>query len=191
MNDSDDLLDALKPVVTAFQRLQVPHYVGGSIASSFHGATRSTMDVDLVAELSEDQVAAFVASFGHDFYISEPAVRDAVRRRSCFNLIHLPSSFKIDIFVSRRRPFDEDAMRRASLQRLGISHTIEVPIASAEDTIVSKLEWFRLTNETSERQWEDVSRLLILLGETVDRAYLHHAADSVGVDDLLERLLRQ
>lgn len=191
MNDSDDLLDALKPVVSAFQRLQIPHYVGGSIASSFHGATRSTMDVDLVAELSEDQVASFVASFGDDFYISEPAVRDAVRRQSCFNLIHLPSSFKVDIFVSRKRPFDEDAMRRASLQRLGESNTIEVPIASAEDTIISKLEWFRLTNETSERQWEDVSRLLKLLGETVDRAYLHRAADSVGVDDLLERLLKQ
>jgi len=149
------------------------------------------MDVDLVAELSADQVTSFVASFGDDFYISEQVVRDAVRRQSCFNLIHLPSSFKVDVFVSRKRPFDEDAMRRASLQRLGESTTLDVPIASAEDTIISKLEWSRLTNETSERQWEDVSRLLRLLGETVDSAYLRRAAESVGVDDLLERLLNQ
>ncbi len=191
MNDSDDLIDALAPVVEAFQRLHIPHYVGGSIASSFHGATRSTMDVDLVAELSEDQVTSFLASIGADFYVSEPAVRDAVRRRSCFNLIHLPSSFKVDVFVSRRRPFDEDVMRRASRERLGGSRTVEVPIASAEDTIISKLEWFRLTNETSERQWEDVSRLIRLLGEAIDTAYLHHAAVSVGVDDLLGKLLSQ
>ena len=149
------------------------------------------MDVDLVAELSEEKISDFVSCFGDEFYLSEAAVRDAVRRRSCFNLIHLPSSFKVDIFVSRERPFDDESMRRARLERLGESKSVQVPIATAEDTIISKLEWFRLTNETSERQWDDASRLLKLLGDAADVAYLHRAAESVGVEDLLERLLRQ
>jgi hypothetical protein len=191
LTDSDDLIDALAPVVEALQRLQVRHYVGGSIASSFHGATRSTMDVDLVAELSEEKITDFVNCFGGEFYLSEAAVREAVKRRSCFNLIHLPSSFKIDIFVSRERPFDDESMRRARLERLGESKSVEVPIATAEDTIISKLERFRLTNEASERQWDDVSRLLKLLGDAADRVYLQRAAKIVGVADLLERLLRQ
>ncbi|MCA9123366.1 MAG: hypothetical protein H6822_08450 [Planctomycetaceae bacterium] len=191
MSDSDDLIDALSPVVEALQKLRIPHYVAGSIASSFHGATRSTMDVDLVAELSEEQISDFVSCFGDEFYLSEAAIRDAVRRRSCFNLIHLPSSFKVDVFVSRDRPFDAESMNRAKLVQLGESKSVQVPIATAEDTMISKLEWFRLTNETSERQWDDVSRLLKLLGDAADVAYLHRAAASVGVADLLERLLRQ
>ena len=191
MTHSDDLIDALAPVVEALQRLQVRHYVVGSIASSFHGATRSTMDVDLVAELSEEKISDFVACFGDEFYLSEAAVRDAVKRRSCFNLIHLPSSFKVDIFVSRQRPFDDESMRRARLERLGEEKSVEVPIATAEDTIISKLEWFRLMNETSERQWDDVTRLLKLLGDAADRVYLQRAAEIVGVEDLLEQLLKQ
>lgn len=191
MSDTDDLVDALGPVVKIFRELDVPHFVGGSIASSFHGATRSTMDVDLVSELTEDKVAAFVARLDDDFYRSESAIRDAVRRKSCFNLIYLPTSFKVDVFVSRRRPFDNESMRRASVERLGESRTVDVPVASAEDSIISKLEWYRLTNETSERQWDDVSRLLRLLGETADTSYLKQAADSVGVTDLLERVMSQ
>ena len=147
------------------------------------------MDVDVVCELTEDDIARFIEMFNRDFYISEPAIRYAVREKSCFNLIHMPSSFKVDVFVSRGRAFDVGCMRRASIQRLGDNRTIDVPIASAEDSIISKLEWYRLTNETSERQWDDVSRLIRLLGDEADMAYLRQAADSVGVADLLDRLL--
>jgi len=189
LNESDDLVEALKPVVLSLKELSIPHYVGGSVDSSFHGATRSTMDVDLVCELTEDKVTPFVGRFTKDFYISETAIREAVRRKSCFNLVHLPTSFKVDIFVSRGRPFDLEAMRRANLEVLGDTSNVSVPIATVEDSIVSKLEWFRLTNETSERQWNDVSRLIRLSGETADLCYLRKAADSVGVRDLLERLL--
>jgi hypothetical protein len=149
------------------------------------------MDVDVVCEFREDQVSSFVELFDRDFYISEPAVRDAVGRKSCFSLIHLPTSFKVDIFVSRRRPFDREAMQWACSQVLGDERTVDVPIATAEDSIVSKLEWYRLSHETSERQWDDVSRLVKLLGDQADIAYLENAAKSVGVSDLLTRLRAQ
>ncbi|MHB0958869.1 MAG: hypothetical protein ACYC0X_15005 [Pirellulaceae bacterium] len=191
MSDTDDLVDALSPVVAAFHRLGIPHYVAGSVASSFHGATRTTMDVDVVCELSEDRIGLFVQSFDDSFYISEAAVRDAVRRKSCFNLIHMPTSFKIDVFISRGRPFDAAAMRRATPESLGETRAVNVPIASAEDSIISKLEWYRLTNETSERQWDDVSRLICLLGDAADVEYLRGAAESIEVADLLARLLSQ
>jgi hypothetical protein len=191
LTESDDLIDALAPVVEALRQLRIRHYVGGSIASSFHGAARSTMDVDLVTELGEEDISDFVKCFGEEFYLSNAAIRDAVKHRSCFNLIHLPSSFKVDIFVSRERPFDLESMQRAKPARLGDSKSLEVPIATAEDTIISKLEWYRLTNETSERQWDDVSKLLKLLGDTVDIAHLQRAAAMVNVEDLLERVLRQ
>ncbi len=191
MSETDDLVDALAPVIAALQAIGISHYVGGSVASSFHGATRSTMDVDLVCELTEQQISPFITSLNDDFYISESAIRDAVKRKSCFNLIHLPTSFKVDVFISRGRPFDVNAMQRATTQQLGDSRTVAARIATAEDSIVSKLEWFRLTNETSERQWDDVTKLIKLLDDAADVEYLHEASASVGVGDLLDRLLKR
>ena len=191
MSDIDDLVAALEPVATALGRLGVGFYVGGSVASTYHGAIRSTMDVDLVCELRPEQVAAFVAAFGPECYVSEPAVRDAVERRSCFNVIHLPTAFKVDVFVSRGRPFDVAAMSRAAPQPLGGDRPLAVPIATAEDSIIAKLEGYRLGDEASERQWDDVSRLVALLGDSLDVAHMRRMAGSLGVGDLLERLLRE
>ena len=188
VSDYDDLVAALSPVSAALTKLGIRHYVGGSVASSFHGATRSTMDVDLVADISEGNVPEFLKCFDKDFYISEAAVRDAIRRKSCFNLVHLPTSFKVDVFVSRQRPFDVTAMNRATMELLGDNHVLEIHVATAEDAIISKLEWYRKTNETSERQWNDVTRLMKLLGDAADMQYLNDAAESVGVKDLLDRL---
>lgn len=191
MSDYDDLVAALAPVSAALTKLGVRHYVGGSVASSFHGATRSTMDVDLVAELTDSQVPEFIRSCGAEFYVSESAVRDAIRRKSCFNLIHLPTAFKVDVFISRKRPFDNSAMDRASLEALGNVDGLKICIASPEDAIISKLEWYQMTNETSDRQWSDVTRLLKLLGDAADIGYLRASAESVGVQKLLDRLLAE
>lgn len=191
MNQADDLSAAVEPVVAAFEKLRIRYCVGGSVASSFHGASRSTMDVDLLCELTEEQAPDFLACFDGDYYVSEPAIREAIRRKSCFNLIHLPTSYKVDIFVSPQRPFDLERMNRATVESLGADGHLKVRMTSAEDSIISKLEWFRVGNETSERQWEDVSRLARMLSDTADVAYLRSAAASVGVADLLERLLQQ
>jgi hypothetical protein len=190
MSEVDDLVAVLTPVAAAFDRLGVRHYIGGSVASTMHGAIRSTMDVDVVCDLRADQVDAFLAAFGGDFYVSEAAVRQAVERRSCFNLIHLPTAYKVDVFVSRGRPFDVAAMERAVPLPLAAGHNTTVPVATAEDSIVAKLEWFRLGDESSERQWQDVSRLVALHGDVLDVAHMRRMAESVGVADLLARLLR-
>jgi hypothetical protein len=189
VNEVPDLIAALMPVVAALNRLGLRYYVGGSVASSFHGAARSTMDVDVICEFPPEKIADFVAEFGDDFYVSETAIRDAVQRKSCFNLIHLPTSFKVDVFVSRRRPFDTSSMNRATTEFLGGEPPLEVRIATAEDSIISKLEWYRRTNETSERQWDDVTRLIQLLGSHADVLRLTEMAEAVGVHDLLKRLL--
>ena len=189
MSDADDLIAALEPVVEAFRTLGVRHYVGGSVASTIHGAIRSTMDVDVVCDLLLAQVDAFVAAFGADFYVSAAAVRQAIEQRSWFNLIHLPTAYKVDVFVSRGRTFDKAAMARAVVHRLPGAEAFGVPVATVEDSVVSKLEWFRLGDESSERQRNDVSRLVALHGDSLDKAHMRRMAESVGVGDLLDRLL--
>lgn len=190
MSEADDLVAALTPVAAVFDRLRVRHYIGGSVASTMHGAIRSTMDVDVICDLRADQVDAFLSAFGGDFYVSEAAVRQAVEKRSCFNLIHLPTAYKVDVFVTRGRPFDVAAMERAVPLPLAAGLTITVPVATPEDSIVAKLEWFRIGDESSERQWQDVSRLVTLHGDALDIAHMRRMAESVGIADLLERLLR-
>lgn len=184
----NDVAKALKPVARTFERLGIEFYVGGSVASSFHGAMRSTMDVDVIAKISDSHVGSLLAELGAEYYASESAMRDAVRRKSSFNLIHLSTSFKVDVFVHRGRAFDISALARAEPGKIGSDASFTSPIASAEDTIVSKLEWYRLGNESSERQWQDVTIVLRLLGNEADVEYLRESAASVGVGDLLERL---
>lgn len=189
MNSDDDLINALKTIKATFDSLGIEYYIGGSVASSFHGAMRSTNDVDIVAELNRVHLNLIMAGVKDEYYASESAMHDAIERRSSFNLIHLPTSFKVDVFVSRDRPFERSSLKRSSLVRLGTpDHGIDVPLASVEDTLLAKLEWYRTGNEVSERQWDDVSRLLKINHAAVDWDYLNSTADDLQVGDLLERL---
>ena len=177
MTSEQGLIEALEPVATVLQSLDIRFYVGGSVASSFHGAARSTMDVDLVADLSRENVEPFISRLGNEnYYVSQAAIEDAINRSSCFNVIHLASSFKVDIFIFKSRNFDKSSMNRAAPGKIDSQSEFQVPIASPEDTILSKLEWYRLGNEVSERQWDDVVRVMKILGNKVDQDYLEHYA---------------
>lgn len=191
MSSESDLAIALGPVVAELNRRGVLYYVGGSIASSFHGAGRSTMDVDVATELDESAAVELVKSLSREYYGSEVAACDAVRRRSCFNLIHLGTSLKIDIFISRGRDFDRSVLRRTAAESLGGNEPFTARIASAEDIILIKLEWYRLGGAISERQWGDVTRVARLYGSRLDREYMQHWSRELGVHDLLVRLLQE
>lgn len=183
-----DLLLALGPVLEALRALGVRHYVGGSIASSAHGVPRASIDADLVAELGPRHAAPLAAALRDSYYVSEERVQDAVSRRGSFNVIHLETMVKVDVFVSRDRPFDRRAFDRARVADPGAGG--EIPVSSAEDTILAKLEWFRSGGEVSERQWGDVLGVLrVAVG--LDETYLRRGAAELGVADLLARALAE
>lgn len=189
MDNNEDLVNALRTIRATFDALRIQYFVGGSVASSFHGAMRSTMDVDVVAELTLEHIRPILMAVADEFYASESAMRDAIQRRSAFNLIHLPTSFKVDIFVSRGREFDKSAFARSTITRLGTAESgIDVPIASMEDILLAKLDWYRAGNESSERQWDDVTRLVKLNRDNIDWNYLEAAVREIRVADLLDRL---
>ena len=187
-----DVLAPLGPVVAALEALEVQHYIGGSFASSAHGAPRSTLDVDIVADLRPEHVERFVEMLSPGFYLDEARIRDAVDRRRSFNLIHLDSMFKVDIFVSKGRPFDRSALARAQHRPLGSDPSGRpVRVASPEDTVLAKLEWYRAGAETSERQWSDILGVLRTKREALDYVYLELQADGLGVRDLLDRAVKE
>jgi hypothetical protein len=184
-----ELVAALRPIAQALEALGVPYFLGGSVASSAHGIARASLDADVVAALRPEHIDALIAQLGADYYIPVERLRSAAARPSSCNFIHLATMFKIDLFVSKGRPYDREAAVRARPQALDVAPDApRFPVASAEDTVLAKLEWFRLGGETSERQWWDVVGVLRVTPD-VDRAYLEHWAGALGVSDLLSRAL--
>lgn len=147
------------------------------------------MDVDLVADLEEQHVQQFIQRLSNAYYASEAAIRDAIARRSCFNLIHLETNYKIDIFINQKRTFDSSAFSRATKVELTAHEPITIPMASREDIILAKLVWYREGGETSERQLNDVRGLINVARTTADVLYLTEQAKSLKVEDLLKRML--
>jgi hypothetical protein len=187
-----DLLAALRPVLSVLGDLGVRHFVGGSIASSAHGVARASLDVDVVAELEAVHVTRFVAALQAAYYVDGERVRAAVEHRRSFNMIHLATMFKVDVFVSRNRPFDLSAFARAGATAPSPGlESQSIPMASAEDVLLAKLEWYRRGGEVSERQWHDVVGIVRVGRGALDVDYLRLWAAPLGVKDLLERLLGQ
>ena len=170
-----------------FDRLGIPYLVGGSLASSLHGIPRATQDADLVIDLRRHRVEALVAALEKDFYVDLERARAAAARRASFNVIHLGTMLKVDLFVLRDEEFHRGQMARRARMRLGETSESTVEVASAEDTVIEKLRWYRLGGETSERQWLDVLGVLKVQGGSLDRDYLRRWADDQGVRDLLDR----
>lgn len=182
-----DLRDALAPVADALEALGVTYRVGGSVASSALGVGRTTLDVDIVADLPGRHVDAFIALLGQDFYADGDMMRDAIRRRASFNIIHIPTMMKVDIFVLKHRDFDLGAFERVTRAAISQHDDRTFPLTTAEDIILHKLEWFRLGDGVSERQWDDILGVMRIQRDALDRAYLERWARELGVDDLLAR----
>jgi hypothetical protein len=164
---------ALRPVVAELERLGVRYYLGGSVAGSSYGYSRMTQDVDVVAELRMEHVKPLVDALRQEHYVNADTVADAVVGRSCFNLIHNKTFFKIDVFASQNRDYNRAAFQRIIFKPLiSEDQTTEFFVASAEDVILSKLEWYRLCNEASDRQWTDIVKILAVQQDRVDREYM-------------------
>lgn len=186
-----DLLAPLARFLEIVERLKLPCVVGGSVASSLQGLPRQTIDLDVVVILRESEVAALVEEAQVHFYVAESAVREAVRHRRAFNLIHGETAFKIDVYVSGDTEFDRAQFSRAIEAQLPGLEGTPLRVASAEDVILRKLEWFRLGNEVSDRQWYDVLGVLKVQAGRLDDVYLDSWAVKRGVSDLLERARRE
>jgi len=182
-----ELLLALEPVIDAFEALGVRYYVTGSIASSAHGVARASVDADVVAELLPEHGPRLVAALQDAYYVPEARLRDAITRRASFNVIHLETMLKVDVFVAKGRAFDTRALERSRPERLATDSERRARLATAEDTVLAKLEWYRRGGEVSERQWADVLGILRVADASLDQAYLRQGAAELGVLDLLER----
>ncbi len=185
-----DILVPIIPLVDAFEQLGVSYYIGGSVASSAYGLPRTTIDADLVADLRIEHVRPLVQQLQNAYYIDADMIRDAIKHRSEFNIIHFETMLKVDVFIQKTRAFDRETRRRVRQEKLDETSSDHVfLLASPEDVILNKLEWYKMGGEVSDRQWNDILGVLKVQGTSLDLAYLRQWAAALDVTSLLDRAL--
>lgn len=191
MSDSDIII-TIKPLINAFERLGIQYYIGGSVASSSFGKARSTLDVDIVAVITIASVNKLVEEIKEIYYVSSSDIFEAIKNESSFNIIHLETILKVDIFVLKSREYDQQAFNRKQKNYLD-SEEKGTPffLAAPEDIILNKLEWYRAGGEVSERQMDDVVGVLKVQKDKINKDYLLKWATVLGIKDLLEKAFRE
>lgn len=173
----------LRTITAALSAVEIPHMVVGSFASTFHGEPRTTRDLDLVIDPNSAQLDRLLERLDPELYYVDPDVaRDALRRRSMFNVIEMATAWKVDLVIRKARAFSiEELRRRAVVAMFGT----EVATATAEDTVIAKLEWAKAG--ASDRQIEDVAGILRVRGPDLDVGYIERWVAELGLTEQWQR----
>ncbi|MDY6802894.1 MAG: hypothetical protein SXA11_03675 [Cyanobacteriota bacterium] len=180
-------------IAKILEELNIPYFVGGGLASSILGEVRTTIDADLAILLEETDASQLIEKMQSDFYISETAVEDALRyRTNTFNVIHLTSALKADIYLIR----GDDNFRKTALTRRTKVFPTDSPslsfyICSAEDIILQKLTWYCIARNKSDKQWRDILGVLKLQGYRLDFDYLKYWSAELKVTEECDRALTE
>lgn len=180
-------LEVILQVIDVLDDLDVPYWIGGSLAVAVHGVARSTLDADLVADLKVKHVEPFAGALEDIFYLDIEMIKDAIMRRSSFNIIHRVTMFKVDVFVLKDRDFDQSQLLRREKQIVTMEPDRMAHVCTPEDLVLVKLERYRMGGEVSDRQWLDILGVLKAQSGKLDREYLREWAVELGVSDLLDR----
>ena len=188
-----DIFIALKPVINIFEKLSIPYYIGGSIASSIYGIARATMDVDIVADIDIHHIPALKQHLENDYYIDEDMIKEAIRNKSSFNLIHLETVLKIDVFIYKDEPYQRNAIQRKLKDTIIEEDNSDAIFyfSSPEDIIINKLIWYKMGGEVSDRQWLDVTGVIKVQGDSLDKNYLKEWSQKLKIFELLNKAFNE
>ncbi len=191
MSDSD-IITSIKPLIAIFEKLGIPYYIGGSVASSAFGKARSTLDVDIVAPITIAVVIKLAESLKDTYYVSENDIRQAVETGASFNIVHLETMLKVDVFVLKKREYDQQAFERKLKDHLDAENPeTTFFLAAPEDIVLNKLEWYGSGGEVSQRQWDDVIGVLRVQSDKLNVQYLQSWAKKLGINSLLEKAFKE
>jgi hypothetical protein len=189
MNNPQDIA-VLEKLTDVLDRLNIAYVIGGSFASSAYGAVRFTQDADITVQSFSSVAEQLYEILKSDFYISKEAMYQALQSRTSFNIIHLTTAFKIDIFIQKENEFQIQMLSHSRKLPLGESAK-KVSFVSPEDIILLKLDWFRQSGCDSQRQWSDVQGVLAAQKENLDFEYLKNWAKKLGLNELLQKAISE
>ena len=181
----------MKQLADALDDLKIGYAIGGSIASSVYGKVRFTQDADIAVTPFGDKAGQLYDVLKEAFYISKDAMNQAISDRGSFNIIHLKSAFKIDIFIQKDDDFHKLMFLRRKKVKLDESIDHLFDIVSAEDVILLKLQWYQSAGCVSDRQWSDVLGVLTVQAGSLDMEHLRSCSKKLGVNVLLEKAVNE
>ncbi|OHB74170.1 MAG: hypothetical protein A2Z25_18185 [Planctomycetes bacterium RBG_16_55_9] len=190
MAETEECL-VLKQLTDALDSLKISYAIGGSIVSSIYGKVRFTQDADIAVTPFAEKAGQLFDLLKKDFYISKDAMDQAITNRRSFNVIHLASAFKIDIFVQKDDDFHRLMFVRRKKVKLDESVDHLFDIVSAEDIVLLKLQWYESSGCVSERQWSDVLGVLAVQGQSLDMAYMRSCSEKLGLSDILQKAVEE
>jgi hypothetical protein len=183
-----ELVDLLRRVIEALEALGIPYLVTGSVASMAYGEPRLTNDIDVVAAFEVKYIEGFLKRFPqNEFYISEEMVREAIRHRSQFNIIHPSSGLKVDVIIKEETPFDNSRFKR--IRRISPEESYQANFASPEDVIIKKMEYYK--EGGSEKHLRDITGILRVTGDAVDRGYIREWAERMNLVEIWEAIQKR
>lgn len=183
-----ELHDLLKYLIDTFEVLRIRYFITGSIASMFYGEPRFTNDIDVVADIKEDHIPALLRLFPQDeFYLSEDAIRNAIKSQRQFNIIHPTSGLKIDVVIAKGDDFDISRFER--LQRVSPMEGTLANLASHEDVIIMKMRYYR--EGESEKHLRDIASILKISGDTIDKGYIEFWAKKFNLLEIWKSILHK
>lgn len=182
-----ELLNGVGPVVEGLQELGISYVITGSVAGLAYGMYRSTADVDIVVDLRPEHVGPLVSRLEGTYYSDANMLYEAIQHRSSCNLIYLESMLKVALFIAKNEQFEATIFERARAEEYETAHgEYRFCFTSPEDLVLRKLEWYRNTGLTSERQWTDILGVLKVQADALDFDYMHVWAQRLELSELLE-----
>lgn len=184
-----NFVDLLQHVAHLFEEVGARYAFVGSVASSRYGLPRATNDIDLICDLSLEQIPRFIELLGDEFYFSETSITRAVQSHRSFNLIRQELMLKVDVFIAAPNSFAAHRLTRRRLEPPVENSNEKVFMITAEDTVLAKLEWFKKGGGTSDRQWSDILGIIKVQGAALDYDYLREWAARLNVLPLLDKVI--
>lgn len=180
-------INPLNPLSLVLSAVHLPFIVAGSVASSARGIPRYTQDIDLVVRIGAFQVERLATALGKEWYAEPDQMRQAIQNGRTFNVIHIPTGWKIDLFPAQT-DFHDSEMQRATAPVLIDGESVICPVSTAEDIVLAKLCRYKDGGQVSDRQWSDIGNV-IATNPNLDLDYLRLWAGRLQVADLLEKAL--
>lgn len=166
----------MRDIAGKFAAANIDYMLTGSVAMNFYAQPRMTRDIDIVIELSAQDVGKIIAACAAEYYVARESVERAVARRSMFNIIHNETIIKVDCIIRKDETYRRTEFARRKQIKISDFTTW---IVSREDLIISKLVWAK--DSRSEMQLRDVRNLLM---GGYEESYMNEWTTKLGLSEL-------
>lgn len=180
--------ELMRLVVRTFESLDIPYMITGSHASAYYGEPRFTRDIDIVAEIQEGQVDDFVSFFPpNEYYCDKDIIKTEIKRHGQFNIIHTVSGLKVDVILRKETPFSR--MEFSRRKRSKVFSDQEANFVAPEDVIIKKMAFYK--EGGSEKHLRDITGILKISGDAVDRNYISEWAKRLELTDIWDAVQKR